>query len=286
MRRAWNSAGARVYHEGAYVLSFSANKTEIIAMAVFGLSAARAQGRSHRARPRLETLETRELLSRRETSIAGGMAAARVDATIASQTGVLSPQSVDQPSLTEAISGGSVNRAPRFYERYRGPRRPDLHVLGAFGRFFYGKGFVFTGTTVGAINSSQSSFYVFGVNRGGATAPGPFPGRPGIIFDAEVIVATSPDGFSGTVELLNSMGQTTSTTSLPNTAVVFGKNHVWVIVPTALLPSTSPPGTAQPDAAYSFAFWAGISPSVPRGIAGFAPKFADQPVVLTGFPPS
>jgi hypothetical protein len=263
----------------------SANNTEVFTMAVFGLSASRARGWSHRARPRLETLETRALLSRREMPLSGGLSSARVEGTAASQAGFLSPQSLDQHPLVETIAGGSVNRAPRFYARYSGPKRPDLHVLGASGRFFYRRGFVFTGETVGAINSSQSSFYVFGVNRGGASAPGPFPDRPMIVFDAEIIVSTSPDGFSGTVELLNSQGQPTSTTSLVNTAVIFGKNHVWVIVPTALLPSTSPPGTAQPDARYSFAFWAGISPSVPEGIAGFAPEFADTSVVTTGFPP-
>jgi hypothetical protein len=253
-------------------------------MAVFGLSAARARGRSHRARPRLETLESRELLSRREIPISGGTPAARVEGTAASQAMFLSPQSLVQHPMIETIAGGSVNRAPRFYALYKGPKRPDLHVLGTSGRFFYRRGFVFTGETVGAINSSQSSFYVFGVNRGGATAPGPFPDRPMIVFDAEIIVATSPDGFTGTVELLNSQGQVTSTTSLVNPAVIFGKNRVWVIVPTALLPSTSPPGTAQPDQRYSFAFWDGISPSAPKAIAGFAPEFANTSVVLTGFP--
>jgi hypothetical protein len=255
-------------------------------MPVVGLSAARARGRSHRARPRIETLETRALLSRRETSISGGPAAARLEGTAASQVGLLSPQSLDQHALSETIAGVSVNRAPRFYARYSGPKRPDLHVLGANGRFFYGRGFVFTGETVGAINSSQQSLYVFGVNRGGASAPGPFPDRPNIVFDAEIIVATSSDGFTGTVELLNSKGQVTSTTSLFNTAVVFSKNHVGVIVPSALLPSTSPPGTARPDERYSFAFWAGISPSAPKGIAGFAPEYADTSVAQTGFPPS
>jgi hypothetical protein len=254
-------------------------------MPVFGLSSARSRDRSHRARPRLETLETRALLSRREASISGGLAAARVG-TAASQAGSLSSQSLDQHPLIESGVGGSVNRAPRFYGLYSGPKQPDLHVLGASGRYFNRRGFVLTGETVGAINSSQSSFYVFGVNRGGASAPGPFPDRPMIVFNAEIIVATSPDGFSGTVELLNSEGQTISTTSLANNAVVFHKNQVGVIVSAALLPSTSPTGTARIGQPYSFAFWAGTSPSAPKGIAGFAPEFADTSVVVTDFRPS
>jgi hypothetical protein len=255
-------------------------------MPVFGVSAAWARGRSHRARPRLEPLEPRALLSRHETSLSGGLLAARAEETATSQTGFVSPPSLDNLALTETIAGGSVDRAPRFYELYTGPKRPDLHVQSAKGQFSYPRGFVFAGQTVGAINSSQSSYYVFGVNRGGASAPGPFPDRPTIVFDAEIIIATSPDGFSGTVELLNSQGQTTSSIGLPNNDIVFHYNRVGVAVPAWLLPSTSPPGTARPDERYSFAFWAGISPSAPKGIAGFAPEYADTSVAVTGFPPS
>ncbi len=81
-------------------------------------------------------------------------------------------------------------------------------------------------------------------------------------------------------------GQVTSTTSLPWPAVVFTDNQVQVFVPGRDLPSTSPPGTAQPQNDYSYAFWAGISPSAPNGIAGFAPEHADTSVVATGFPSS
>jgi hypothetical protein len=205
------------------------------------------------------------------------LAAARVEGTAATQGGAFS-QSLDHDPSLEKIMAGTVNRAPRFYARYSGPKRPDLHVLGANGRFLPGRGYVFVGETVGKISSSQSSFYVFGINRGGASGPGPFPDRPMIIFDAEIIVATSPDGYTATVELLNKKGQPTSSTSLTEPAIVFSNNDVGVIVPSALLPSTSPPGTAPRAERYSFAFWAGTSPSAPGKIAGFAPVYANATV--------
>jgi hypothetical protein len=251
------------------LLSIPGNNTEGSAISLRRLSTGRAQGRSHRAWPALEILETRELLSRAETSISGALSAAGGEGTVASHTALPFQQSIDRHPSIETVVGGPVNRAPRFYERYKGPKQPDLHVLGTHARFFFPRGFTF-----------------FGVNRGGATAPGPFPDRPMIVFDAEIIIATSSDGFTGTVELLNSKGQITSSTSLANNIITFNNNHVQVVVPAALLPSTSPPGTAQPQDRYSFAFWAGTSPSAPKGIAGFAPEFADTGVPVTVLPRS
>jgi hypothetical protein len=255
-------------------------------MPVLGLLAAQAQRRPRQTRPRLELLETRELLSRAETAISDTLSAARAGGTSASQTASLSPRIHDQHPLIDAATQGSVGRAPRFYSHFRGPRRPDLHVLTARGQFFPPQGFAFTGVTVGSINTSQTSFYVFGVNRGGASAPGPFPDRPNITFDAEVVVATGTFGFEATVELLNSKGQVTNSVSLPESAITFSKTHVGVFVPADLLPSTAPPGTAKPVEDYSFAFWAGTSPSAPRQIAGFSPEFANASFELKSIPAS
>jgi hypothetical protein len=204
----------------------------------------------------------------------------------ASQTGVLSPRIHDQHPLIDAASQGSVNRAPRFYSLFRGEKRPDLHVVTARGQFFPPQGFVFTGVTAGSINTSQTSFYVFGVNRGGASSPGPFPDRPNITFDAQVAVATGTFGIEATVELLNSKGQVANSVSLPENTITFSKTHVGVFVPADLLPSTAPPGTAQPVEHYSFTFWAGTSPSAPRRIAGFSPEFANASFELRAIPAS
>ena len=240
-------------------------------------SAARVRYGSHRARPWLERLEPRALLSRTEPPILTALPAAKAQGTAPSQAELSSQQSPQQP-LNRPIENRRIEKPSIFYPPYTGPIQPDLAAVGARVRFIHNRGFVFTGHLLGSINTSQPSFYVFGVNRGGASPPGPFPARPLIDFDAEIIVATSSDGFEGEVELLNGKGQTVSTTSLPNNQVVFSNNQVQVFVPGRDLPSTSPPGTAQAKNDYSFAFWAGISPSAPKSIASFFPQYANTTV--------
>jgi hypothetical protein len=246
-------------------------------------SGARARWRSHRATPLLECLEPRALLSRTGPPILAALPATHVQRTVHTQADLMSQQSPHQHPLNRTIENRRVEKPPIFYAPYAGPIRPDLAAVSATGQYARGKGLLFTGYVLGAINSSQSSFYVFGVNRGGASPPGPFPDRPMIDFDAEIIVSTSSDGFEGEVELLNGKGQPVSTTSLTNVAVVFSKNRVYVFVPRRDLPSTSPPGTAETQNDYSYAFWAGISPSAPKGIASFFPQYADASVLATGF---
>jgi hypothetical protein len=255
-------------------------------MPAFGFSTGRARRHAHWGSPGPELLATRTLLSHAQLSSSTLRAAAGTPGTTRSEVAALSKRSLHQHPLIQTISGGQVKKAPMFYALYKGSRQPDLDVVGAKGRWVYGQGFVFTGGVLGRINTSQSLFYVFGVNRGGASPPGPFPERPMIDFDAEIIIATSPDGYEGEVELLNSGGQVVSTASLANNAVVFRQNQVQVFVPAQLLPSTSPPGTAQPQQHYSYAFWAGKSLSAPGRIAGFAPEYADTSVVATGLPSS
>jgi hypothetical protein len=253
-----------------------------------GLSAAGARGRSHRAKLGLEILETRELLSHAQTSISDALSPAGGEGAVANRAALPNQQSLDRHSLIATTVGGPVQRPSAINPLYTGPKRPDLRVLGTHAQFFFPRGFAFTGTTVGFINHSQSSVYVFGVNRGGATAPGPFPGRPQIVFDAEIIVATNPNGFTGTVERLNSQGQVTSSASLLNNQISFSRNRVQAVVPAALLAPTSPPGTADPQDRFSYTFWAGVSPSALTGIAGFVPELGNRRVRVTtrAFPSS
>src|SRR5580692_5266932 len=181
-------------------------------------STRRARGRSNRARPSLESLETRELLSRTETVTSAALGAAQVQGTDPSVQ-QLFQQSLSQHPLVETIDRGRVAKLPMFYASYTGPKLLDLDVVGAKARLFRGRGFVFNGFVLGPINTSQQSFYVFGVNRGGASPPGPFPNRPNIDFDAEIIVATSTDGFEGEVQRFNAKGQPTTSSGLANNAV-------------------------------------------------------------------
>ncbi len=248
-------------------------------------SDARARGRSHRARPWLEHLEPRALLSRAELPIAAALPAAQVQGTAPTRQRLLFRESLHQHQLIETIKNGRVKKVPMFYAPYTGPRLPALDVVGAKGRIIHGYGFVFTGRVLGAIDTSQQSYYVFGINRGGASPPGPFPDRPMIDFDAEIVVQTSPDGYEGSVQLLNPDGTPFSTVGLPFPQVVFNNNQVQVYVPSRDLPSSSPPGTANTQNHYSYAFWAGTSPSDPKGIAGFVPENMVTSIVATGFLP-
>jgi hypothetical protein len=255
-------------------------------MAVLSSFSALVRRRSRRAKPGLESLEGRALLSHAGTSLATAGPAAHVDASVTSQSTPIALPSDVQQLLTDAMSTTTTGRAPRFYEHYRGQKRPMLHVLTARGQFFPPQGFVLTGVTVGSINTSLPAFYVFGINRGGATAPGPLPGRPNITFDARVIVAGNPNGVGAEVQILNTAGTVTKTVSLPLAAIKFSKTHVGVFVPADLLPSTSPAGTADPYQHYSFTFWAGSWPTIPARIAGFYPPFQNAPFELKTIPAS
>ena len=247
----------------------------------------RAPGRyPNRTKPRLELLEARNLLSRLDVPISHSISAVHVRKIADTQESSLYQYSLHKHPLNQKIVGGHVKKVPMFFGPYAGPKLPDLDALGANGRLIFGQGFVFTGKVLGAIDSSQSSYYVFGINRGGATPPGPIPNRALIYFDAEVIVATGPTGVTGTVQLLNSSGQPTSSVNLPPDAVVIQGNQVQVSIPASLLPSTSPRGTHQPDARYFYAFWAGTSPSAAGGIASFAPEYSITYVNPEGFPRS
>jgi hypothetical protein len=139
-----------------------------------------------------------------------------------------------------SIQTGSATKKPRFYEFYTGPLRDDLNAVKATATLINRRQtLVLTGTVVGKIDTapadeSDESYYAFGINRGGATAPGPFPGRPDIRFDAVVVVSVEGEGVTGSVTDLKSR----SSTELPDSAVSIQGNMVKIKVPTSLLPST------------------------------------------------
>jgi hypothetical protein len=198
--------------------------------------------------------------------------------------GALYQDSLSKHPLNEKIVGGHVRKVPMFYGLFAGARTPNLDATGANGRLIYGQGFVFTGEVLGPISSTQPAVYSFGIDRGGATAPGPFPNRPMVFYDALVEVSTGPTGPTGTVQLLNSSGPSRPAVTLPAGAIQVAGNKVQVELPASLLPPTSPPRTHLPYTRYFYAFWAGTSATAPHGIASFAPEYAITPVANEGFP--
>jgi hypothetical protein len=245
-------------------------------------ASSRAHSRSRRAKPVLEALEARGLLSHVAAPAVGVPPLSPGRFPVSS--GDLYRYSRHKHPLNQKIVGGHVRKVPMFYGPFAGARTPNLDATGANGRLIYGQGFVFTGEVLGPISSTQPAVYTFGVNRGGASAPGPFLNRPMIFYDALVEVSTGPTGPTGTVQLLNSSGRSRPVVTLPSSAIQVSGNKVQVELPASLLPATSPPRTHLPYTRYFYAFWAGTSATAPNGIASFAPEYAITPVANEGFP--
>ncbi|MEO6810511.1 MAG: hypothetical protein ABI353_15455 [Isosphaeraceae bacterium] len=176
--------------------------------------------------------------------------------------------------LREQIFDGTVLKQPMFYKLYNGPKLPSLNGTKATARLIPGEGFVFTGTMAGPIDPAEPALYVFGVNRGGAKAPGPFPQRAMVFFDSVVTVANGPTGPSATVTLLDKDGNPATITNLPNQDVEVSGSTVSVTVKPALLPPTSTPRTRLKLTQYRFTFWTRTESGPPNTIASFVPEFS------------
>ncbi len=198
-------------------------------------------------------------------------------------SGELYRDSRSKHPLNEKIVGGHVRKFPMFYGPFTGVRTPNLDAIGANGRLIRGLGFVFTGEVLGPISATQPAVYTFGVDRGGATAPGSFPYRPMIFYDALVTVNTGPEGATGAVRLIQKSGVARSAVTLPAEDVQVVADKVQVVIPANLLPPTSSHGTRMPYSRYFYAFWAGTSSTSPSGIASFAPEYAVTQVSPEGF---
>jgi hypothetical protein len=236
----------------------------------------------HRARPGLESLEQRGLLSHVAAPVGGGPPLS--PGRFPLPGGDLYHGSLRKHPLSEKIVGGHVRKVPMFYGPFRGAHSPSLDATGANGRLIYGQGFVFTGEVLGPIGAAQPAAYTFAVDRGGAAAPGPFLNRPMIYYDALVQVSTGATGATGTVQLFDQSGAPLPATPLPADAIQVVGNRVQVELPAGALPSTSPPRTHLPYNRYFYAFWAGTSATSPHGVASFAPEYAITRVADEGFP--
>ncbi len=190
--------------------------------------------------------------------------------------------SLTKHPLYQSIVGGHVLKAPMFNPGYTGPKRLDLDVIGTNARISPQQGFLLTGKVLGPIDPTQPAIYSFLINRGGASTPGPIQGRPAISYDSTVTVTDGPGGPVGTVSLLNSQQQATSTVMLPPSSVQVNGDTVQVMVPASLLPSTTPPGTHLAITRNFYAFEAAVPGGLPSDIAGFAPEYASTMVGRVG----
>jgi hypothetical protein len=165
---------------------------------------------------------------------------------------------------------GTVVKTPRFYEDYVGPQLAQLDAVKASGQLLSNGSFSFLLVNQGAINPNVRATYVFGVDRSGNLPPGPFPGRPGIQFDATVVVKIVP-GQATTVTVNDMLNKTTTT--VQNPALQISGKKVSVVIPGSLLPSK-----ILDPAHYRFAAWPEDGLAGSTHIASFAPEFNDLQV--------
>jgi hypothetical protein len=140
---------------------------------------------------------------------------------------------------------GVVSKAPRFYELYTGPHSPEFNAVKASGKFSpRNDTFTFTGTNQGRINSGPA-VYVWGIDRNGNLSSGPFTGRPGVTFDAVVVVK-----FDSSLTPTATVFAGSAMTPLSSSSVHVHGRTVSVTVPGSLLPSTG-----LPPSQFRFNYW-------------------------------
>jgi len=115
-----------------------------------------------------------------------------------------------------------------FLPTYAGPHNGDLDVVGT-NVSLVGTNLVFSASFNAAIGTTSQGFYIWGVNRGGATASFAALGLPNIVFDS--VIRINPDG-TGTVTLIGG-----ATTTLPPGSIAISGDSFQATVALALLPS-------------------------------------------------
>jgi hypothetical protein len=173
------------------------------------------------------------------------------------------------------MPSGVIHKAPRFYEHYTGPKLAGLNAVGASGELAPSGTFTFRGTNQGRIGPVPA-VYAFGIDRGGATHPGPFPDRPGVTFDAVVVVTLGASSAAPSARVVDLANRTE--TPLPSGSARVHGRQVEVVVPASLLPSTG-----SDPAHYRYNYWPEDGRSTaPEDVASFAPEFTTAPVGSSG----
>ena len=222
----------------------------------------------------VETLEGRELLSQ----LAPGLQAHAVHAQVAQHSAgglLLGP-------IVEKTGPGYVVKAPRFSAAYTGVPLSTLSAAG-FKAAFDGQGnLVLTGIVTAnavpqiATTAADDAYYIFGINRGAATPPGPFPGRPNLTLDVAVIVSVTQTGT--TAEVIDQVsGQTTT---LPDSSLLYKQNALQVTVPLSILTTA---GTTNPVGwSADFITANSLSTSDYSAFASFAPEYHNITIANAG----
>lgn len=156
-----------------------------------------------------------------------------------------------------------------FGPAYTGPQAGDLDVVSA--QAFYDPGtqkFAFTATMNGAIGTTTGAFYVWGLNKGGATnSPFAAIGHPNVTFDATMIMRTT--------------GMTVNNVNV-NDFFFFSGNTITGVVPLSFFTSTG----FTPDN-YTWNLWPrATGPAGNAAVSDFAPNNAMNRMTVGTIPPS
>ena len=233
---------------------------------------ARGRGDKRRAVVGCEGLEGRVVLSHLSAAGWAAEVAARAAATGVSASVTTTPTA----SLsTQKIGPGFALKVPQFNSFYKGPHVSELNVAAASARLYPNGGINFVGRLAGTLRSNKPLAFVFGVNRGGAPAKGPFPGNPNVRFDALVSVNFNPPLKPPTAKVTDL--KTGKSTILPQNAVTFHPDTFMIAVPLRLLPSRG-----LPPSRYTVAFWAKTSLAGPTSsVASLLPVNAMFPLGIS-----
>lgn len=193
-----------------------------------------------RALIQVETLEGRALLSK---GPGHGIGEARLQAIYGERV----PPDPNPGPIHNIVGKGYAIKSARFYPEYFGPRQTELNVASAIAVAPGDGTLQLNGQVVLPINTaptdaSQNAYYMWAINRGGASSPGPIPGRPQITFDAAVIVAVEPSGVTAYVKDLTN---NSAPVQLPSNDFAINNFTLRVSVPLSMLPATG--GATDPS---------------------------------------
>lgn len=157
----------------------------------------------------------------------------------------------------------------QFYKDYTGPQRPALNALGADGFFLSGsQAIVFDAKMAGPVFTGGPNYFVWGIDRGGATNT-PFPDEPNVKFNAVVVVTADPANGTALTAVVNLLN---GSPAQPVNAALVAPDTIAVQIPVSMLPAT---GTITPPQ-YLWNLWprSGLGGTPAAQIASFIPDNA------------
>jgi hypothetical protein len=181
---------------------------------------------------------------------------------------------VPMPAPTSPFFTITQTAAQSAYVDYTGPVRPALTALRAGARYVSAsQTWILDAQMAGPVFAGGPNFYVWGINRGGAAPPPPFPDEPNVLFDAVGVVTADPangTALTATVNILKPPGGP----AMPASAVLLAPDTIELTIPLSSLP---PNGFAIN--AYTWNLWPrnGLGGTPAAQIASFIPQNAVVP---------